>query len=269
MPMMVEGATGEVNVSLKQARLMCAANAMEWPVAGLALLVVPALLLEDRATSPGLLTVAYAINWTVWLAFVAEFLVRWRAEPQFVFRRHAWFDLALIVVSPPFLVPQALQGARGLRAARILRLLRLTRAFGVASIGLRLSHHLFGRRKFHYTILVAAAIVVLSALGMYAAEHGLNHDMDTVGDSLWWAMLTATTVGVSGSAPTTPEGRGITLLLMLTGIAVAGIFTATLASMFLEDHHHETRRSVDARLDAIEEKLDRLLEQQVESGKRT
>ena len=96
---------------------------------------------------------------------------------------------------PPFLVPSQLQGARGLRAVRILRLLRLVRAGAVAAIGLRLSRHLFGRRKFHYTVLVAVAVVLLGALGMFAVESGQNHAVSSFGDALWWSVVTATTVG--------------------------------------------------------------------------
>jgi voltage-gated potassium channel len=74
-------------------------------------------------------------------------------------------------------------------------------------------------------------------------------------------VLTTTTVGIGGAPPATPEGRGIALLLMLTGIAVAGIFTATVASVFFEHDRHGTD-TLENRLDAIEEKLDRLLAQQ-------
>jgi len=249
-------------------RLRRVADWLEWPVAFLAFLIVPAIVLEEKATSPLLRNIAYITNWVVWIAFCLEFVIRWAAERRVAFFRTAWFDLLLIVVSPPFLVPSAFQGTRSLRAIRTLRLLRVLRAGAVATLALKVSAHLFGRRKFHYTVLVGAAVILLGALAMFAVESGQNKQIETFGDALWWSVVTATTVGYGDLSPVTAEGRVIAVLLMLTGIGVIGIFTATIASMFLEDHHHETRRSVDMRLDAIEEKLDRLLAQQQIEGRR-
>jgi voltage-gated potassium channel len=243
----------------RSARLHRVADWLEWPVAFLAFLIVPAIVLEEKATSPLLREIAYVTNWVVWIAFCVEFVIRWAAERRLTFLRTAWFDLLLIVVSPPFLVPSAFQGTRSLRAIRTLRLLRVLRAGAVATLALKVSAHLFGRRKFHYTILVGVSVIFLGALAMYAVESGQNRQVESFGDAVWWSFVTATTVGYGDLSPVTPEGRIIAVVLMLTGIGVIGVFTATIASMFLEDHHHETRRSVDMRLDAIEEKLDRLL----------
>jgi hypothetical protein len=74
-------------------------RALEWPMAVLALLIVPALVLEDRATDPWLREGAHILNWIVWLAFCAEFVVRRVARRSVKFLREAWFDLLLIVLS--------------------------------------------------------------------------------------------------------------------------------------------------------------------------
>jgi hypothetical protein len=49
-------------------------------MAFLALLVIPVLVMEDRATTPELRQGAVIINWVIWLAFVAEFGFRWAAD---------------------------------------------------------------------------------------------------------------------------------------------------------------------------------------------
>jgi len=85
---------------------------------------VPALVLEDRATDAALRSAAYLTNWVVWLAFCGEFLLKRVAAPRrAVFVREAWFDLAIIVLSPPFLVPQQMDSLRALRAVRLFRFL--------------------------------------------------------------------------------------------------------------------------------------------------
>jgi hypothetical protein len=57
-------------------------KSLEWPMAILALLVVPALILEDRTTHAGLRSLCNAINWFVWLAFVAEFVLGFSVAPN-------------------------------------------------------------------------------------------------------------------------------------------------------------------------------------------
>lgn len=112
-----------------QSRYAWVERALEWPVAILALAVVPALIIEDRTTSESVRRTAITINWVAWLAFVTEFLVRLAlATHRWRYVRYAWFDLALIVITPPFLVPDFLQGARSIRAVRAVRLLRVLRA---------------------------------------------------------------------------------------------------------------------------------------------
>jgi voltage-gated potassium channel len=213
--------------------------------------------LEEHASDSRLREAAYITNWVVWLAFCAEFGIRWGANPRLRFVREAWFDLLLIVISPPFLVPDALQGTRSLR---VLRLLRLVRAGAVAAIGLHLSRHLFGRRKFHYTVLVAIAIVLLGALGMFAVETGQNHAIGSFGDALWWSVVTATTVGYGDLSPVTTEGRVIAVALMLAGIGVIGVFTATIASLFFAHDQVDPVANVQERLNILEQKLDMILD---------
>ena len=94
--------------------------ATDLPLALLALLIVPALILEDRAQSALLRDAAHAINWIVWLAFCGEYAGKlWLAPDRREYARRSWFDLLIIVLSPPFLVPEALQGV--LRPRPILR----------------------------------------------------------------------------------------------------------------------------------------------------
>lgn len=111
--------------------------ARQWPLTILALLVVPALILEDRTTNPAIRTLCNVINWFVWLAFVGEFGTALAVTAnRLKYVRSAWFDLAIILLSPPFLVPDVLQSTRSLRALRVLRLLRLMRGMAVATIGI-------------------------------------------------------------------------------------------------------------------------------------
>lgn len=229
------------------------------PIALLALLVVPALVLEDNTSSPTVRAAAVAINWTVWLAFCAEYIGKVTLAPsRRAYIRQAWFDLLIIALSPPFLVPAALQGARAVRLVRIVRLLRVVRAAAVAAIGVREASQAFRHRRFHYVALTTAVIVGLGAVGIFSVEHGQNNAIRSLGDALWWSVVTVTTVGYGDVSPVTTEGRMIAVVLMIVGIGFLGVFTATVTSLFFEQERSAEAVELERRLDRIEAKLDSL-----------
>lgn len=55
----------------------------------------------------------------------------------------------------------------------------------------------------------------------------------TAGDALWWAITTSTTVGYGDQFPVTPTGRVLGGVVMLCGIALLGVVTASIASWFV------------------------------------
>lgn len=243
------------------------ARMVEWPMAILALAVVPALMLEHRSTTPAVAAVAVAINWTIWVGFCGEYLVKLILAPKrAAYMRKAWFDLLLIIVSPPFLVPESFQSLRSLRAARVLRLVRLLRAFAVAGMGLRLLRGLLRHHRFEYVLTVAVVVVGFGAFAIYLVEGDQNAAVGSIGDALWWAVVTTTTVGYGDVSPITPEGRLIAVVMMISGIGVIGVFTATVASFFFEQAPAADTTRLEARLASVEEKLDRVL-QQIESSR--
>ena len=228
----------------------------EWPMAILAISLVPILIIENEAVDPTVLNIALLLNWIIWLAFCAEYIAKLVLAPKRLkFIRVAWFDLAIILLSPPFL-PALFEGTRTLRLLRVLRLLRL---LAVAGLGLRLLRKLLGRHQFHYLGTIAVGLVALCGVGVYFLERNENPSIDTFGDALWWAIVTATTVGYGDVSPVTLEGRVIAVILMMAGIGVIGAFTATVASLFLEDDGAKEQAKIDHRLEIIETKLDRLM----------
>ena len=100
--------------------------------------------------------------------------------------------------------------------------------------------------------------MVLGATGLYVPERGQNEALTSFWDALWWAMSTTTTVGYGDIYPMTGEGRAIAVLLMLTGIGVIGVFTATIASLFMIEDEEDEFNGIHKRLNDIEAKLDRL-----------
>lgn len=237
-------------------------KSLEWPMALLALAVIPALLLDNGSATPRTHMIAMAVNWFVWVAFCAEFALRLSVAPaRIIFIRRSWFDLLIIAVSPPFGVPQTMQGVRALRA---LRLIRLVRAAAFLSIGLKSARRALHHRKFHYVLVLTAGVMLLGATGLYTVENPVNQSVKSFDDALWWAITTTTTVGYGDIYPVTGEGRLIAVLLMLTGIGVIGVFTATIASLFMIQDDEDHFAAIHERLDHLHAKLDRLLAEREE-----
>jgi voltage-gated potassium channel len=67
-----------------------------------------------------------------------------------------------------------------------------------------------------------------------AERRSAEGNIKTVGDALWWALTTMTTVGYGDRFPVTSEGRLVAVGLMTAGIALLGVVTAAIASWFVE-----------------------------------
>jgi voltage-gated potassium channel len=235
-------------------------RAVELPLALLALLIVPALVLENHAQSLGVREAATFLNWLVWLAFCSEYAVKaFFAPARLRFIKEHWFDLLIICLSPPFLVPAALQGTRAVRAVRLLRLLRFVRAAAVAAMGLRMARDALRHRRFHYVLLATLVIVSLGAISIFALEHSTNKGIATLDDAFWWAVVTTTTVGYGDVSPVTGEGRIVAVLLMLFGIGFLGVLTATITSFFFDYEQNAREAELRERLARMEAKLDALI----------
>jgi voltage-gated potassium channel len=74
--------------------------------------------------------------------------------------------------------------------------------------------------------------VLLCSLSAYRSEHPTHPGFATVGDSLWWGIVTLTTVGYGDIVPKTTAGRLAGVAIMFTGIAVLGVLAGSLASLF-------------------------------------
>lgn len=191
------------------------------PMMVLALLIVPLLVVPlVMELSEGTRSLIVALEWFIWGAFAAEYLIRlYLAPDKWRFVRRNKVDLLVVIV--PFLRP--LRVLRALRAAVFL-------ARAVDAIKDVLTRH-----KLHYALAITTVVVIGSGLLVHSVEQGsVDGNIKTVADGLWWAITTVTTVGYGDRFPTTPAGRGIGVLLMIVGIALFGFVAGSLASFLVE-----------------------------------
>jgi voltage-gated potassium channel len=138
----------------------------------------------------------------------------------------------------------------------LLRLLRLTLLTGLAAKGLREARNILRRRGLNWVLLIVLVLNLIAAAMVLEFERG-NPDanIDSYPDALWWAATTITTVGYGDRFPMSPAGRGVAVVLMIAGIAMFGVITASIAAYFVEQKAEE---DLAGRLDQIMERLDRI-----------
>lgn len=175
--------------------------------------------------------------------------------------KQRWLDVLIILVSLPVLVPDLFSAAR---TVRVFRLVRLVTAIAVGAIGVSSGRKVLAQVRLLFVGTTGLITVCAGALAVFVAEAGTNSAFKSLTDAFWWAGVTATTVGYGALSPVTWEGRAIALCLMLVGIGIIGVFTATVASAFLHAEQSAQQDALAARLDAIGAKLDLLLEERPE-----
>ena len=190
----------------------------QWPLVLLALLFVASYawgVLRPDLPHPLLVTLR-VVTVVAWPVFLADYVLRLAlADHRWRFVRQNWVD-GLAVLLPL------------LRPLRVLGLVRVARV-----LDRRLTTSLHGRVA-AYVTLTASLVVFMASLAVLDAERGApGASITSYGDAVWWALTTITTVGYGDQYPVTGEGRLVAVLLMLSGIALLGVVTASVASWFV------------------------------------
>jgi voltage-gated potassium channel len=190
-------------------------------------------------------------DWIIWSAFVAEYLLALGLadnRPRFV--RSAWLSLLVVLISFP-LLPSVLAVVRLARVIRLLRLVRLV-AFGARLVPALRST--IGRRGLVYVLALFLLLIVMAGATMSVVEP--QTVKGNLWDGVWWAVVTATTVGYGDISPSSPPGRLVAIALMLFGIGLTATLAASVAAYFVKvDQGGTDLNDVVARLQRVESLL--------------
>jgi voltage-gated potassium channel len=212
----------------------------EYPLAAAAavFLAAYAIPILDPTLSHPARTACTLIVYVVWALFAVDYIARFVAAPRkghfFVRNLLDFASIALPVLRP-------------LRLLRLVALVRILNRKATASLHGRVAV---------YVGFSAVLIIFVAALAILDAERGKAHsNINGFGDALWWAASTVMTVGYGDRYPVTTTGRLVGVGLMIAGITLLGVVTASIASWLINrvrDVEDDAVRHADRRFDELQ-----------------
>lgn len=178
------------------------------------------------------------LNNAILIIFTIDYFARlFLAKDKKKFFKENIFDLlSIIPVSASFNL------FRFARIGRLVVVFRLVRLIGLTGK----LNRLLKINGLIYIIYTSIAILIVSA-SMYSISEHVPY-----GESLWWAIATATTIGYGDISPHTFLGKLAAILLMVIGIGFVGVLTSSLTNFFIQDHTNDRMATVLNKLSDLE-----------------
>tara|TARA_B100000073_G_scaffold298194_1_gene263614 strand:- start:2826 stop:3539 length:714 start_codon:yes stop_codon:yes gene_type:complete len=163
--------------------------------------------------------------------FTAEYLLRLiltERKLSYIFSFFGIIDLLAII-------PFYLSSGVDLRSIRVLRLMRLFRVLKLAhySSAIKTFSRAYNHIKGELAVFGAFSILILyvASVGIYTFENDAQPNVfGSIFDSLWWSVVTLTTVGYGDSYPITVGGKIFTSLILMVGLGIISVPTGLFAS---------------------------------------
>ena len=169
-----------------------------------------------------------AAEWFFTVLFTAEYVVRLLLVRRPLRYATSFFGVIDLLSVLPTYVSLVVPGTQVLLVVRILRVLRIFRI-------LKLAHYLTeadqlrralaaSRRKIAVFVFSVLVLVTVAGAMMYMVEGGEN-GFDSIPRSVYWAVVTLTTVGYGDISPATPLGQALALVIMIMGYGIIAVPT--------------------------------------------
>ncbi len=195
----------------------------------------------------------YVVEWTFTVLFAIEYLVRlWCIDRPGKYARSFYGVVDLFGFLPTLvsvLIPgtQYLLAVRVLRVLRVFRVLRLFRYVGEAEVLMNAMRR--SQRKITVFLITVLSLVVVFGSIMYLVE-GEENGFTSIPRSMYWAVVTLTTVGYGDISPATPLGQFIAAIVMIMGYGIiavpTGIVTVQMSQAMRERANTVTCRVCSA-----------------------
>ena len=177
--------------------------------------------------------ILYLAEWVFTIMFTLEYFLRIycvRLPSSYVFSFYGIVDLLSVI---PTYISVLFPGAQALSVIRILRVLRIFRVLKLFQYMGEVNHlakalKLSKRKIFIFLFVIMNIVIILGSI-MYLIE-GSSAGYTSIPKSIYWAIVTLTTVGYGDIAPLTPIGQAISALIMLIGYSIIAVPTGIVTT---------------------------------------
>ncbi len=165
------------------------------------------------------------------IVFTAEYILRIYvadSKPKFIFSLFGIIDFLAII---PFYLAfgvdlRSLRALRFLRLFRVLKLVRYNNAMNHFTKAIKMA-----KEEIFLFIFITLILIYFSAVGIYYFENQAQPEhFSSIFDSLWWAIITLTTVGYGDVYPITVGGKVFTFFILMIGLGIVAIPTGIISS---------------------------------------
>ena len=182
------------------------------------------------------------LEWTFTALFALEYLLRLYCSPKPLRYAFSFFGLVDLLAVLPAILALAFADAQYLLIVRVIRMIRIFRILKLrqylAQANFLLTALRASRRKIIVFLVSVSSLVTVFGTLMYVIE-GPANGFTSIPTSIYWAIVTLTTVGFGDITPKTPLGQMVASLVMITGYSIiavpTGIFTAELTQALRQE----------------------------------
>lgn len=187
--------------------------------------------------------ILFILEWIVTIFFTIEYIARIiciKKPSHYIFSFYGIIDFLSTIplyISYIFAGSQVLLAVRAFRLLRVFRILKLVQFLGEAS---QLKRALKASRA-KITVFLFAVLIASVMMGtlMYLIE-GDEAGFTSIPTSIYWTIVTLTTVGYGDIAPITPQGQAIATIIMLLGYGIIAVPTGMVTAEFARQGKDKT-----------------------------
>ncbi len=181
------------------------------------------------------------LEWFFTIFFTVEYALRLYCVHRPIKYATSFFGIIDLLATIPTYLELFLPNSHFLIVVRALRLMRVFRIFKLANF-LKESQYIIdslkaSRQKIAVFLTFVFLMTIILGSVMYLVEGGFNEDFSSIPTSIYWAIVTLTTVGYGDITPSTPLGQFLASVVMILGYAVIAVPTGIVSAEMVKENN--------------------------------